>query len=119
MTRVKKIQHKGKEILQVDYSNCRGDEMIAVFEQARAIVLAEQGQFLILSVFNERSFLSSAFMKHVEREIPLVDMYLSKQAVTGLSSIQQWILKGLNMWYKRQVHSFDHVDQAMDFLVSD
>lgn len=55
-------------------------------------------------------------MRHIESEIPKVDNLIEKQAITGISKIQEWILKGLNMWYKRQIYNFATKEEALDFL---
>jgi hypothetical protein len=117
MDSVRIIQHKGKEVLILDYSGCLGARMIERFDKAKAIVLSEGRSFPVLSVFNEKTFVSPEFMRHVERNLPELEALISKQAIVGLSTVQGWILKGVNLWYKRQIHQFDTVDAALDYLI--
>lgn len=119
MERVRKINHKGKEILVVDYSDQRGDSMIESFEKAKSLALGENKQIVVLSILNNKTFVNSNFMKHIRQRLPEVESLIDKQAVIGLSAIQEWILKGMNLWYGRKVHNFDSLDEALDFLVMD
>lgn len=119
MERVKKIQSQGKEILILDYSDCKGHAMINVFDRAVALALEAQGRHCVLNIFNENTFVSPDFMRHVEAVLPQADKVVGKQAIIGLSNIQKWILKGLNLWYHRQIHSFDSMEEAIEFLVAD
>ena len=101
----------------LDYSGCKGDRMIQIFDEAVKLSLSEGKSFAVLSMLDDKSFISPEFMRHLEKELPKVDMLIRKQAVIGLSTIQHWILKGMNLWYKRKVHSFSSMEEAMNFLV--
>ena len=117
MERVRKIFHKGKEILIVDYSDCKGDDSISVFEQAKQLILSEKKKFSALTIFNKKTLVSTNFLRHVERELFKVDEFVDRQAIIGISNVQEWILKGVNLWYKRQIHPFNSYEEAVEFLV--
>lgn len=119
MEPVRKINFRDKEILIVDYSGRKGEEMIAVFEQAKNLALTEKGQYRVLNIFNDQTYISPDFMRHVEKELTQTDAYVYKQAIIGLSTIQQWILKGMTLWYRRPFHSFNSMDEALEFLVAE
>lgn len=117
MERVRKIYYKDKEILIVDYSNCKGDDTINVFEQAKQLILSENKKHLTLTIFNKKTLVSPNFLRHVERELFKVDEFVDRQAIIGISNVQEWILKGVNLWYKRQIHAFNSYEEAVEFLV--
>jgi hypothetical protein len=120
MEKIRKTVHKNKEILIVDYSDCRGDSLIEVFEQAKNFLLTEGKKFPILTVFNNNTHISPAFMRHVEKELDKYDaIYIDRQAIIGLTQIQEWIVKGLNLWYKRQIFSFNSMEKAIEYLVKE
>src|SRR6187402_2492914 len=102
MGRVRKMIFNGKEILVLDYSGCSGEMLIAVFDEAKEIVLAENKLCVLFNIFDNNTFISPAFMRHVETHIAEVDELIDRQAIIGLSKIQEWILKGMNLWYRRQ-----------------
>ena len=119
MDNVRIIQHNEKDVLILDYSGCIGERMIEHFDRAKAMVLQEGRSFPVLSIFNEKTFVSGRFMRHVEANLPDLEPFISKQAIVGLSTVQGWILKGVNLWYKQQIHQFDTVEEALEYLTAD
>lgn len=116
MEQVRKIQHNDKEVLVVDFSDCRGDSMIEIFERAKSLALAEDKHVVVLNIFNNKTFVSRKFMRHIEQHLLAVDRLIDKQAIIGLSTIQDWILKGMNLWYDTGIRKFDSLNEALDFL---
>lgn len=118
MERIKKIRHKEKEAISVDYSDCKEDDMILLLTKARDLILTENKEVLVLSIFNSKNFVTPKFMRHLEKELSTVEKLIHKNAIIGLSKTQLWILKGVNLWYKKKIYHFDSEAQALDFLVS-
>ena len=116
--RLKKLVYKNKEILIIDYSNCKEHGMIELATAARELVLKENRNVLLLSILNDKTYITPMFVRHVERELRAAEQLIVKNAITGISNVQQWIVKGINLWYKNKIHPFDSVDDALDFLVS-
>jgi hypothetical protein len=116
--RLKKIVHKNKEVLIIDYSNCKESGMIELVTAARELVLRENKDVLLLSIFNDKTYATPKFVRHIEKELRAAEPLIVKNAVTGISAVQQWIVKGINIWYKHKLHPFNSVDDALDFLVS-
>jgi patatin-like phospholipase/acyl hydrolase len=117
MKKVRKTQYHDREILTVDYREANGDRMIEVFNEAKVLVSAENKKVLILNLFNNKNHITPNFIRHLEREVPAFESLIEKNAVVGLTEVQKWILKGINLWYKKKIHHFDTVDEALDFLV--
>ena len=119
MEKVRKIRHKDKEVLVVDFSDCRGEKMIELFDRAKLLMLTENKHFVILNIFNNKTFIPPNFIRHIEQNIGGVDELIDKQAIIGLSTIQEWILKGMNLWYHKTIKNFDSLDKALDYLTID
>jgi hypothetical protein len=117
MERVKKIVHKGKEIIAVDYSNCKEEEMMILVTKAKDIILSENKNVLVFSSINHKNFVTPKFMRHLENELKQAESFIQKNAIIGLSPTQVWILKGVNLWYKRKIYHFESQEAALDFLV--
>jgi hypothetical protein len=117
MDSVRLMRYKDREILVIDYSGCKGEKMIGQFDRAKTLVLAENRSFPILSIFDNRTFVSPEFMRHVEKNVPELESFIDKQAIVGISLVQGWILKGMNLWYKTQVHPFNTTEEALEYLV--
>jgi hypothetical protein len=118
MDSVRLMRYKDKEILVIDYSGCKGDQMIAQADRAKALLLTENRSFPILSIFDNKTFVSPEFMRHIEKIVPELESFIEKQAIVGISLVQGWILKGMNMWYKTQVQPFNTTEEALEYLVS-
>lgn len=103
----------------IDYSNSPESRMIADVSELKAIILNEQKQVLILSIFNTNSFATPKYVRHVESEIREVEDLIGKQAVVGLTDVKTWILKGVNLWVKKKIHPFNSIDQALDYLTKE
>ena len=118
MDSVRLMQYKDKEILVVDYSGCKGKKMIEQFDRAKALALVEKRSFPILNIFDNKTFVSPEFMRHVEKNVPELESHIAKQAIVGISAVQEWILKGMNLWYKTQVQPFNTTEEALEYLVT-
>ena len=116
VSRVYPIIHRGYELLIVDFSDCHGQSYIDVFNLAKEWLLREKRTVSIISVFNAKTFVTPDVMRFIEKELPTVDQFILKNTITGISATQQWILKGLNLWYKKQIHHFTTREEAIDFL---
>jgi hypothetical protein len=118
MEPVRKITFQDKEILLLDYSGHTGDGLIEIFDRAKKIALSDNKKVLLLNIFNPRHYITSKFIRHMEREMGEVEHLIAKNAVIGLSDMQQWILKGVNLWLKKKIHHFSSEEKALSFLVS-
>jgi hypothetical protein len=117
MERVKKIVYREKEIISVDYSDCKETEMMVLLTNAKDIILAENKNVLIYSAFNSKNYITPTFMRHLEKELKEGERFIQKSAIIGLSKTQLWILKGINLWFKKKIYHFETRGQALDFLV--
>jgi len=116
--RLKKVLHKNTEVLVIDYSNSKEAAMIEIILAARALIVKENKKVLVLSILNDKNYTSPKFIRILEKELKELHHLITKNAVTGISEVQKWLVKGINLWYKTQIHTFDSVDEALDFLVS-
>jgi hypothetical protein len=116
--RLKKIVHNNIEVLVIDYSNCKEPDMIELVVSAKELILRENKEVVILSILNNKTYVTPKFIRALETDLRIADHLILRNAVTGISEIQRWIVKGINLWYKTKVHVFDSYDEALEFLVS-
>lgn len=121
MKGVNKVEYSGKEILVIDYSDSKEAEMIQRLMYARNLVLSENKRVLILSVFNKKNYATSNFVKQVEQVNAEMSYLIVKQSIVGLTSVQKWILKGLNLFKleKNKILDFQTTEEAFMYLVED
>jgi len=116
MKEVRKVIHKGKEILIIEYAGSKPDRMIEILAEAKRLMQTDKKCVLVLSIFG-KNYITPAFMRHLEKEVLKIENSIEKNAVMGLTEVQKWLLKGINTWYKRPLCHFDSYDEAMNFLV--
>ncbi len=115
MERVYIINHNDKEILVLNYSELKEGGMIAVLDSSIEFALKRNKKTLALSILKD-NYITPTFMRHFEKQIVRIDHLADRNAIVGLSQIQLWILKAVNLWYKKQIHHFSTIDEALDFL---
>jgi hypothetical protein len=114
-----KIVEKNKEILVLDFSDCREETMLEIVEDAKNILLAGEKASLLLSIYNDKSFATPKFMNAVTQANLKAIHCIDKQAVVGLNKAKKMILKGFNFFFKRNMRAFDTKESAIQFLIDD
>lgn len=117
--RLKKVTHRNRDVLIIDYTNLKEPGLIEIVAAARDLIIKENKPVLVLGIFNAKTYASPKFIRFLENALKEVDHLITKNAVTGISDVQRWIVKGINLWYKNKLHPFDSVDKALDFLARD
>ena len=115
--RIRKVQYKNKEILIVDFSDCKETEMINTGTESRNLIVNENRKVLLLNIFNEKNYGTPNFMRHAEKINAEIAKLIDKQAVIGLNKIKLTILKGLNLSVNQNIKAFESIDEAFEYLV--
>jgi hypothetical protein len=118
MKGIRRIIAKGREILEVDFSNCKEQQMIDILMDARKILITENKKQLVLALFNEKNFLTPRFMEYFkfdQREEAI--QVIERQAIVGFTETKKQIISGYNVLFNRDMKMFDTLDEAIDFLI--
>jgi len=120
MPGVELIQVSGKEIISIDYTNCKPDQMLEIFERAKQLVISKkEGDCLLLTNF-EGAYITSVFMRHAEKEMVQIRHLIKKNSFIGMTFPQRMILKGFSFFIGKEVYlPFDNRQQAIDYLISE
>src|SRR5258708_13383431 len=103
--------------MYIDYSGCKPEQMIEVFNEAKEVIIRKNGGCLLLSNF-ERSYVTPSFMRHAEREMVAVKDLIKKNVFIGLTFPQRMILKGFQIFIGRDDFlAFDDRQEAIDYLI--
>ncbi len=119
MAGIRNIVAKGREILEVDFSNCKDAKMIDVLMDARKLLINGKKKQLVLALFNEKNFLTPKFMEHFrsdQREEAIA--VIERQAIVGFNEVKRQIINGYNIIYNRNMQMFDTKEEAIDFLLN-
>jgi len=119
---VRWVEHLGKRILYVDYSECTNEaEMLAVYEQQAQQMRMQPKKTSVLSNFGDAS-IGSAYMKRVtEGGQSQASAMLEKAAFVGVGGLKGILLEG----YIRvtglgeKIRAFDNDADALAWLTKD
>ncbi len=119
MNAITRIKRNNKEILVVDFSNCKEEQMIKIVSEVRSLLIAENKKQLILSIFNEKSYLTPKFMRHFEKDKREAILFIEDQAVIGFNHPKMMILKAYNFFFNRDIKAFNSQEEAIRYLLDD
>ena len=106
-----------QEIMIIDYTNLNEAEMIFVASQAKQEILVNNRPVLAMAIFNNKSYITSTFMRHSEKETKEVIHLIQNVAFVGLSPVKKMILRGYNFLFQRNFLAFDSEKEAIDHLL--
>lgn len=118
MERVRFIQYGGKDILLVDFSDCKPDEAHLIIDKAKALICTrpEQSLLTLTDVTNLRfdEKISDRMKEYAAHNKPFV----RAAAVVGIVGLKKIMFQAVMMFSKRNLHVFDTVDLAKTWLVT-
>lgn len=111
------IPHKGKQIMYIDYSQCKTvEQTLEVLEAVKREYEKTDGQILTLNNF-EGAFGSSEYMKKAnEYGKEIFNKRTAKNAALGVSGIKKILLHGYNAVVKDKIKPFNTKEEALDYL---
>jgi hypothetical protein len=113
MSGIEKIVMGDREILCVDYSNLKADQLIALGSEALEIILKDNSPTYILNAFNEINFATATVIRNFEKINRQAKHLIKKQAMLGLNPMKRVILKGFNLILKRDFQAFELREEAL------
>ena len=117
MSRVKFIIHKGKEILFIDFSNCKVEEIKPITEEAKAIIAVQPpNSLLTLTDVTETRYNHEA-TKTLKEYVAHNRPYVKFAAVIGVTGLKKVVYDGISMFAKRKLALFNSIEIAKDWLV--
>jgi hypothetical protein len=119
MAGVKKINHKGQEILYIDYKGTRDDdEMISILKEAQTVIKEDNKEYFQLTDLRE-AFATPKYMKAAKEIAKETPKLAKKRAIIGVSSPgKKILLQAYNVILgKNGLKPFDDEEAAKDWLV--
>ena len=116
--RVKFITHRGKEILFLDFSNCKADEALKVIEDAKkAVITKPKNSLLTLTDVTDARF-NDAVTNGLKELTAHNKPYVKAAAVVGITGLKKILFSAVMAFSKRNIESFSDVEQAKSWLAS-
>jgi hypothetical protein len=118
MERVKFIKHEEKEILFLDFSNTRTDEVLKIIEDAKRVISAKpMNSLLTLTDVTNARFndeVGDGMKQFSAHNRP----YVKAAAVVGITGLKKIIFGAVMAFSKRNIESFEDVEQAKRWLAA-
>ena len=118
MARVEFIKHNGKELLLLDFSNCKPGDVFLVIDEAKKTIRScpENSVLTLTNVTNMR------FDDRVTEQLKAFTAhnkpYVRAAAVIGVEGIKKIILNAVMLFSKRKFHVFDNIETAKNWLAA-
>jgi len=117
MERVKHVYHGAKQIVFLDFSGCRIQDLPVIMDKAEKLIRSEplNSVLTLTDVSGARYNIetSAALKEFVKGNKPFV----KAGAVVGLDALKKIIFNGVMYFSGRSLAAFDDMDAAKDWLV--
>ena len=115
--RIRFIDHEGKRILFVDFSNCSASEVERIARTVPDYVTQEpRGSVLILSDFTGAMFDKDA-LRTMQQSAVFDKPFVKRSALTGTKSLPKQFYESLRIFSRRELPSFATREEALAWLV--
>jgi len=116
MDRVYYFQNKGKEILYIDYSNLKADEIVDVLIKAKEQLISKpKNSVLTLTNFEGTRF-NSDTLNHFKQQSQETKEYVKAGAVIGITGLQKVAYDVVSKFAKLDLTLFDSKEEALSWL---
>jgi len=113
------INHKGREIFYIDFSNSKNqDEVFLTINEASKYITSQKENSLYLLTNLSNAFFNSAVKNRMKEYLEQNKPYTKKSAVFGMNGLIRILYNGLMKLTRRDVRSFETEEQAKDYLVN-
>lgn len=116
MSRVQKIQYKGKEIIYVNHSRSTIDEMLDTTKQTEELMLTENKRHLLLINISD-AFATTKFMVAAKNFGKNTQHLTDKSAIVGISGVKALLLRSYNSVAGAKLKAFETEEEAKEYLV--
>lgn len=117
------IEHKGKMIYYVDYTNIKtNEEFLTTIKQTNAFrekVKAEGKKNLLMLVDFSGSFVYGEVLEEIKKAGKHTKELTAREAVVGITGGKKILLRIVQTITQMNLHVFDTIEEAKDWLVSE
>jgi hypothetical protein len=115
--KIRLITHEGKNILHLDFSNCKAEEILDTIIRAKKVIASyPEKSLLTLTDVTDARF-NDAVTQEMKAFTAHNRPYVRAGAVVGVTGLKRIIFQAVVAFSGRKLSAFDNVDQAMQWLV--
>jgi len=117
--RVRFFEHKGKQILLLDFSDANARQMQLLLEHVR-ITVAQHGHESVITLADfTGSIVDHAVATRIKEVLTLDRPFVKKTAWVGSESIPHAFMENFRNFSQREIATFKTREEAMDWLVGE
>jgi hypothetical protein len=117
--RIHLINHRGKGVLMVDFSNCSSSEVEKIARAVPDYVITQpRGSVLVLSDFTGASLDQDA-IRTIKETAVFDKPYINKSALVGGGNLPELLGQNLKDFSRREFPTFKTRQEALNWLVGD
>ena len=115
--RVKFIRHQEKDILFLDFSNTAADEVLKIIEDAKRVIGTKPKNSLLTLTDVTNARFSEEVGNGMKQFTAYNKPYVKAAAVVGIAGLKKVIFGAVMAFSKRNIETFDDVEQAKRWLI--
>jgi hypothetical protein len=116
--RVKFIRHHEKEILFLDFSNGKTEEILKVINDAKRVISGTPKNSLLTLTDVTNAHFNEEVGQGMKELTAHNGPYVKASAVVGITGLKKIIFSAIKAFSKRNIESFDDLEQAKHWLVN-
>jgi hypothetical protein len=117
--RIRFIEHRGKQILLVDFSHADAREMLLVLEELRITAAQYPRESLVTLGDYTGSTVDHAVATRIKEVLTLDRPFVKKTAWVGTASIPHAFMENFHTFSQREIMTFKTREEAMDWLAGE
>jgi hypothetical protein len=111
------IEYKNHRILQLDFSYCQPEEVLALIREGAETIRTQPEKSLLTLTKTEGSKFDSEVVKAMKEFTKENEPYVRAAAIVGLKGLQKIVLEAVRLFTKREFGVFEDEDRAKEYLV--
>jgi len=116
--RIHFVEHKGKQILLIDFSNATAPQMQLILEMVRITVAQHARESLLTLADMTDATVDHAVATKIKEVLTLDRPFVKKGAWVGADKIPHAYLENFHNFSQREIVTFKTREEAMDWLVN-
>ena len=117
--RIHFIEHKGKQILLLDFSHASIQQMQLLLEHVRITVARHARESVVTLADYHGAEIDHAVATKIKEVLTLDRPFVKKTAWVGTEGIPHAFMENFHIFSRREIVTFETREEAMDWLVAE
>ncbi len=117
--RIHFVEHKGKQILLLDYSHATAQQMQLLLEHVRVVVAQHARESVVTLADFTGAEIDHTVATRIKEVLTLDRPFVKKTAWVGTENIPHAFMENFHTFSRRDIATFKTREEAMDWLVEE